>query len=118
MTKRSTDPPRPAKGPVHPSYLELDRFALGAPGALTTAAHVGACDRCRRHVETLREAPAVPAGLRDRLASPATDSPLDGGRRWAGWFRGPRIGAVGLAGALGVGALGWVAPAAPAPGGG
>jgi hypothetical protein len=118
MTKRSTDPPRPATDPVHPSYLELDRFALGAPGALATAAHVGACDRCRRHVETLREAPAVPSGLRDRLASPATDSPLDGPRRWPGWFRGPRIGAVGLAGALAVGALVWIArePRAPVVG--
>jgi hypothetical protein len=124
MTRRSANPPRPATDPVHPSYLELDRFVLGAPGALATAAHVGACDRCRRHVETLREAPPVPAGLRDRLASPASDpslpgaSSLVGARRWPGWFRGPRVAALGLAGALAAGALVWIArePRAPVVG--
>src|SRR3954469_10294360 len=115
MTKRSTDPPRPANAPVHPSYLELDRFALGAPGALTTAAHVGTCDRCRRHVETLREAPAVPAGLRDRLASPAIDSPLDGAPRWPGWVRGPPLGGGALGGGAAVGALVWIAREPRAP---
>jgi hypothetical protein len=115
MTRRSANPPRPATDPVHPSYLELDRFVLGAPGALATAAHVGACDRCRRHIETLREAPPAPAGLRDRIASPATDSPPAAAHRWPAWFRGPRIGAVGLAGALAIGALVWIARAPHAP---
>jgi len=118
MTERSSAPPRPATDPVHPSFLELDRFALGAPLALTTAAHVGACDRCRRHVETVREAPPVPAELRDRLAAPAADSRPAGVLRWPGWLRGPRIGAVGLAGALAIGALVFIArePRAPVVG--
>ncbi len=109
MTRRSADPPGSASSQDHPSYLELDRFALGAPGTLTTTAHVGACDRCRRHVESLREAPPIPPGLRDRLASPAASAPVSAVRRWLAWLRGPRIGAVGLAGAVAIAALLWVA---------
>jgi hypothetical protein len=112
MTEQRTDPPRPAPDSSHPSYLELDRFALGAPGVLATAAHVGACERCRRHVETLREAPAIPPGLRDRISSPPTETAV---HRWLAWFRGPRIGAVGLAGALAVAALIWIAREPHAP---
>jgi len=115
MTERSTDLPRPADSHGHPSFLELDRFALGAAGALATAAHVGACARCRRHVETLREAPPVPPGLRDRIVSPAADSPLAVTRRFWAWFRGPRIGAAGLAGALAIAALLWIVRTPRAP---
>ena len=115
MTERRSDPPRPATDPTHPSYLELDRFALGAPGVLTTTAHVGACDRCRRHVETLREAPPILPGLRDRLASPAAAAALAGAGRWLAWFRGPRIGAVGLAGTLAIAGLIWITRAPHAP---
>ena len=39
--------------PFHPSYLELDRFALGVPTQETTAAHVAACAACQSHLASL-----------------------------------------------------------------
>jgi hypothetical protein len=115
MSERRTDPPRPTPDVGHPSYLELDRFALGAPGLLSTAAHVGACERCRRHIETLRDAPPIPPELRDRASSPATAASLAGVYRWLAWLRGPRLGAVGLAGALAVAGLIGITRAPQAP---
>jgi hypothetical protein len=45
---------------THPSFLELDRAALGQ-GAPLTADHVKGCPRCQAHLKTLEEPIAVPA---------------------------------------------------------
>jgi hypothetical protein len=75
------------RGPAHPSYLELDRLALGAPAAPETAAHVAACDRCRAHLDGLGQAPALPAALRERASSTAR----------LAWWRGRLLATTGLA---------------------
>lgn len=46
----------------HPSYLELDRGALGSDVATRT--HLLACERCRRHVERLAHCETPPAWVR------------------------------------------------------
>jgi hypothetical protein len=40
----------------HPSYLALDRAALGAPAA-EVARHLATCEECRRYVDALGETP-------------------------------------------------------------
>ena len=50
----------------HPSYLELDRHALGAQREAGTAGHVASCTRCRSYVERVtpaEQAADVPAWL-------------------------------------------------------
>jgi hypothetical protein len=74
----------------HPSYLELDRHALGAAAAQTTA-HVAGCERCRLYVESVPNAGELPAWLaaapsprrarHDRLARARNRAPRP--RRWA-----------------------------------
>ena len=103
----------------HPSYLELDRFALGAAGEANTGAHVAACARCRGHLEGLRDVPPPPAALRARLA--AAPAPASGKEalaafvaRWFGGRRNRLLGATALAGALAA-AVFWLAPRAPLP---
>jgi hypothetical protein len=62
---------------AHPSFLELDRHALGA-GRPETASHLAGCDSCRAHVAPVESAADVPAwALRlearpPRFAWPAT----------------------------------------------
>ena len=51
----------------HPSYLELDRLALGVAQRADTASHVASCDRCRSHVDKAKTAPA-PAGWLPELS--------------------------------------------------
>ncbi len=62
----------------HPSYLALDRLALGADASADEAcrAHVLGCGLCRRHVEALAARPALPERLR------AVPRP----KRWLGGF--------------------------------
>lgn len=48
--------------PPHPSYLALDRAALGAPSTEVTA-HLADCADCRRYVDTLTETPPESAIL-------------------------------------------------------
>lgn len=67
----------------HPSYLELDRLALG-DGEAAVRAHVEACPRCGAHLDRLRTVEAVPAWAR------ALEKP----RRRFGWLH-----ALALAGA-------------------
>jgi hypothetical protein len=45
----------------HPSYLALDRAALGAPSA-ELASHIESCPECRAHVEAVTE-PAPGSGI-------------------------------------------------------
>jgi hypothetical protein len=51
----------PASPELHPSYLALDRYGLGASSP-EVEAHVSACDECRGYVQSLRETPPT-AGL-------------------------------------------------------
>ncbi len=53
----------------HPSFLELDRVALGVEVASATRTHLSSCERCRLHVERLESHEAPPAWVRD-LAKP------------------------------------------------
>lgn len=48
----------------HPSFLELDRSALGQ-GAPATAEHVRGCPRCQAHLRKLEEPLALPAWARE-----------------------------------------------------
>jgi len=91
--------------PAHPSYLELDRLALGAPATRETAAHVAACDRCRAHLDGLGQVPALPPALRERV---------DGAilRGWLAGRRGLLFGATGLAMAV-VALVVWKSPLRP-----
>jgi hypothetical protein len=52
----------------HPSFLELDRHALGA-GQQGTAEHLSGCARCRDYVEAARPAAEVPVWVGE-LAAP------------------------------------------------
>lgn len=70
--------------PRHPSFLELDRVALGAPAAPATRAHLEGCERCRAHLARAREAGPVPA-----WALQLGDRP----RR--AWWSGPRLAIAG-----------------------
>jgi hypothetical protein len=54
----------------HPSYLELDRHALGAGCDPGTAAHLAGCERCRDYVATARPADVVPAWVAELGATP------------------------------------------------
>ena len=67
----------------HPSYLELDRLALGAADEQLRA-HADACPSCSAHVARLRTVEAVPAWARS----------LEKPRRRFGWLH-----ALALAGA-------------------
>jgi hypothetical protein len=89
-----------AERPQHPSFLELDRLALGAPPSHGTAAHVASCARCRGHLEGVREAPPLPPGLRERARGDGADGGLLARlrRRWL-------LGALGLAGAMAAAAV-------------
>ena len=49
----------------HPSFLELDRAALGIDVASATHTHLSTCERCRVHVERLAPQEAPPAWVRD-----------------------------------------------------
>jgi hypothetical protein len=64
---------------AHPSYLELDRHALGAATEASTALHVADCARCRGYLASMPRPAELPAWLPP--ARPATR--LWGGRRWA-----------------------------------
>jgi hypothetical protein len=48
----------------HPSFLELDRTALGQ-GAPETVAHAKSCERCQAHLRKLEAPVAVPAWARE-----------------------------------------------------
>jgi hypothetical protein len=47
----------------HPSFLELDRHALGVAGA-EVAAHVASCDSCRARLPHVEPVPELPAWAR------------------------------------------------------
>ncbi|EYF06399.1 hypothetical protein [Chondromyces apiculatus] len=59
----------------HPSFLELDRLALGAPTSPETGEHVAHCAACKSHLAALAQPPdltALPAlARRARAASTA-----------------------------------------------
>ena len=76
---------RPVAG--HPSFLELDRHALGA-GRADTAAHVASCEACRVHLQAV-EAPAEVPAWTARLEARAP-------RRF-GWPAALRVRTAGLA---------------------
>ena len=71
----------------HPSFLQLDRMVLGSADP-EVAAHVVDCDRCRAHLERVRQQVPVPAWLGD----------LSRARRRMWWLGA--IGALGAAVAL------------------
>lgn len=76
---------------AHPSYLELDRLALGASDDEALKAHVTGCEACRAHLDAVAPAASVPAWvLRASAARP---------RRIAPWTSGA-LGVLALAAAL------------------
>jgi hypothetical protein len=76
---------------THPSYLELDRFALGAPGYEGTHGHVQGCARCRDHVARVSVPSAVPQWVRALPEKRARPKHL--------WVAGLSFGVGGLAAA-------------------
>jgi len=52
---------------THPSFLALDREALGV-GEDETRAHLETCEQCRVHVQAVSTQPAMPAAIRPRRA--------------------------------------------------
>ncbi len=87
----------------HPSFLELDRLALGE-GAAQTRSHVDACARCSAHLAQLREPVVTPAWVLDTAAARP--------------FRLPRLrwlGGLVAAGAAAIAAFVLVVPEAPPP---
>jgi hypothetical protein len=99
---------------THPSYLELDRVALGAARETTTAAHVTGCDRCRHYLDGLRDVPPLPAGLRERVAAAPVPGVVAG--LLAKWFGGRHtrlFGATALAGAMAATAVFWLGHRSP-----
>ena len=54
----------------HPSFLELDRAALGVALPQTTQAHLAQCERCSAHLKRLADAPPLPPSVRVRAAQP------------------------------------------------
>ena len=81
---------------AHPSYLELDRFALGG-GSSATRSHAENCPRCGVHLSRLAEPGPMPAW--------ATRIEQRGGARWAAWLRLPRLVALATVGAASAAAL-------------
>lgn len=53
---------RSARSPAHPSYLELDRTALGTSSS-QVGEHLLSCDECQRYIQSLSEAPPPSAML-------------------------------------------------------
>jgi hypothetical protein len=53
----------------HPSFLQLDRIALGVEVASATRAHVASCEHCRGHLERVAEHDAPPAWVRNLARS-------------------------------------------------
>lgn len=62
----------------HPSFLQLDRLALGLDGA-ETSIHVKACDECRAHLGRCEMPAPIPAATRERAMRSARVIHL---RRW------------------------------------
>jgi hypothetical protein len=89
---------------THPSFLELDRIALGVIDR-DVAEHARSCPDCRGYLERLGEVPRLPASLRG-LAPPP---------RWRRWFALPTWRPLAFAGAAG--ALAAVAVVVALPGG-
>ncbi len=90
----------------HPSFLELDRHALGLP-APKTEAHLARCERCRRHlreVARVADERPLPAWLETRGPPRRTE------RLRA---RGVLIGAVAIAAALALAVLRDAPPKTP-----
>jgi hypothetical protein len=52
----------PGGAAQHPSYLALDRAALGSRTAALSR-HLAECERCRAHVDRIAEPVALPSGL-------------------------------------------------------
>jgi len=73
--------------PIHPSFLELDRAALGAPSKATRE-HLAACACCGSYVRRLGDRAPLPAWLSELEAQPR------------GFWRRFRLPVLGLGGAL------------------
>jgi hypothetical protein len=87
----------------HPSYLELDRLAVGGIASTALRSHVEGCAVCRAHLERVAPAQAVPSWVAERSEHSAAPHP----RR----LRAALFGVV-LASAAGM--LLWRAPTEPA----
>lgn len=65
---------------THPSFLALDRHALGdSPDAASIQKHLDSCDRCRAHLATVTTMPPAPAWLEGASLAPARRSGWRGG---------------------------------------
>lgn len=75
----------------HPSFLQLDRLALGAADP-QVAAHVASCDSCRAHLGRLEQPVPLPAWVREAAETPRRP-------RWLRLFA-PGLGLVAAAAAV------------------
>lgn len=64
---------QPSPDSRHPSFLELDRHALGC-AAVDTSAHMASCGQCQRYVAGLAPGASVPAWAAQLAAAPARSS--------------------------------------------
>jgi hypothetical protein len=67
----------------HPSFLELDRLALGAAAGPSTRSHVTECAACREHIARVQSSAEVPAWAA-RLARKESASAPVSRWRWIG----------------------------------
>ena len=75
----------PERGQGHPSFLALDRAALGSRTAALSR-HLSECDRCRAHVDWIAGAAAAPEMPRlERVAAPRS-RPLRRRRAMRAWL--------------------------------
>jgi len=81
---------------AHPSYLELDRFALGG-GSAATRSHAASCPRCSVHLDRLAQPVAIPSWVRKIEQRDEA--------RWPAWLRLPRLVAIAAVGAASAAAL-------------
>jgi|GEM_PF-1553906 len=74
-----------APSATHPSYLALDRAALGSPSSEVTE-HLADCEDCQQYVAGLRDAPqpALVAPLRARIEQAFHDRQKKRRLRWIG----------------------------------
>jgi hypothetical protein len=85
----------------HPSFLELDRLALG-DGTSASRSHVEACDVCSAHLARVREAAMVPEWARDAAEA-----------RRLRWPRFRWLGSLAVACAAAASAIVFVVPEQP-----
>jgi hypothetical protein len=71
---------------THPSFLALDRLALGGDVPAEIEQHVAQCERCRAHLERVRQPMPVPRWVGELRAPPARGLAGWARERWVRWL--------------------------------